>query len=492
MTGETSAFTSWIPGQPDAAREFACVGNYWLGSGGAMGWDDASGLNTPLQGFLVEWDDAGTTPKPMAPAVAPAPTVPALAPPSLPPAPTTPKQTVDLIGSLDLTKDRVQAGSFTKANAWEKTGNVLTYKSDGSSGKVTAPVSLNGLRDYEVGVLVRRLSGTGPFTLDLPLSETRQSGLDLLPRGIELGLVNGQRQKIGDWPQDATGDARVVARVRFAADGRNGSVSVTVNGKPAAQWEGALADMGRPIEFHPEFPGQQTTSLFCFKDSFAFAAWQLRVYEGEARVMRAAPVAGTAPPPAIPPMTASTNKAGKKLFDGRTLNGWRFQGLQAFAVRDGCLKTTGDKGNLMFTGNADVSADMKDFDLTMKVKTTNRANSGVFIHCPRNTDGVSFINGIEAQIANENQDPEKTGSLWSIKAVNEILVHDEEWFDFRIRVKGRTVTTYVNDKQVLDWTQPEGWQGSAKKKDAKLGGGTIGLQSNGGITWFKDIEFRLP
>ena len=135
---------------------------------------------------------------------------------------------------------------------------------------------------------------------------------------------------------------------------------------------------------------------------------------------------------------------------------------------------------------------MKDFDLTMKVKTGGNANSGVFIHCRRNTDGQSFINGVEVQLANENRDPQKTGSVWSIQPVDDIIVHDGEWFDFRISVKDKTVTAYINGKKVNEWTQPAGWNGAPGKPDAKLGEGTIGLQSNGGSVWFKDIEISVP
>jgi hypothetical protein len=133
---------------------------------------------------------------------------------------------------------------------------------------------------------------------------------------------------------------------------------------------------------------------------------------------------------------------------------------------------------------------MKDFVLTLKVKTEKRANSGVYVHCPRNKDNVSFSNALELQIANENSDPQKTGSVWSVARFNELIVHDGEWFDYRIEVHGMTVTTYINDSKVVEWTQPEDW--TPPKAGARLSEGTIGLQSNGGVVWFKDIELIVP
>ena len=193
---------------------------------------------------------------------------------------------------------------------------------------------------------------------------------------------------------------------------------------------------------------------------------------------------------AAPAMVAKT---AKKLFNGANTEGWRYQGPQeAFVVEDGCIKVAGPRGNLMFMGNQEVSPIMKDFDLTMKVKTEDKANSGVFIHCKRNNDGASYANGLEAQIANENKDPQKTGSLWSVQPVEKIIVHDGEWFDYRINVRGMTVTTFINGKQVNEWTQPADWKSPPGKPEAKLGEGTIGLQSNGGTVWIKDVEITLP
>jgi hypothetical protein len=146
----------------------------------------------------------------------------------------------------------------------------------------------------------------------------------------------------------------------------------------------------------------------------------------------------------------------------------------------------------MFEGIPNLPPLMKDFDLRMKVKTEGRANSGVFIHCPRNKDNASFSNALELQIANENNDPQKTGSAWGVKPVGELLVHDGEWFDYRILVRGMTVTTFINGKQVMEWTQPDDWKGAPGKPDAHLGEGTIGLQSNGGTVSFKELELSAP
>lgn len=222
-------------------------------------------------------------------------------------------------------------------------------------------------------------------------------------------------------------------------------------------------------------------------------AKQVQTLRDDKAAQKTAEVAKAAPAPKSNAAPALATKNAKKLFNGTNTEGWRYQGPQeAFVVEDGCIKVAGPRGNLMFMGNRDVSPIMKDFDLSMKVKTEGKANSGVFIHCRRNNDGSSFVNGLELQIANENQDPQKTGSVWGVQPVNKLIVHDGEWFDYRITVRGMTVTTFINGKEVNEWTQPADWNGAPGKPEAKLGEGTIGLQSNGGTVWFKSIEITVP
>jgi hypothetical protein len=185
-------------------------------------------------------------------------------------------------------------------------------------------------------------------------------------------------------------------------------------------------------------------------------------------------------------------KMSGRLFDGSTLTGWRIGGdTAAFKVEDGCIKATGAKGNLIYVGG-DGNPSWTDFDLSMKAKTGSKANSGVFIHCnPTAIKGGQL--GMELQIANDgNSDPQKSGSIWSISPVNEVHARDDEWFDYRILVKGKQVTTFINGEKLADWTQPDGWKPPDKVSTARLGQGTIAIQSNVGVVWIKDITITAP
>jgi hypothetical protein len=206
------------------------------------------------------------------------------------------KQAIDLVAVLDTKKDLLKAEGLVGRNEWQKTpdGRLAFTSTDGRAGKIAAPVSLKGLRDFELAVTIPAGRGT---TLDAPFTDTRQGTFDFRYQGaIEIASdETGKRIAIGRWPAGATGVSRLGLRVRFDADMQNGLVEVSINGQPAGIYRGKLTALGKPTEAHPEFPGALVPSLFVFKDPAEFRGWTLRVYEGEVKVLRgASPAAGAA------------------------------------------------------------------------------------------------------------------------------------------------------------------------------------------------------
>ena len=185
----------------------------------------------------------------------------------------------------------------------------------------------------------------------------------------------------------------------------------------------------------------------------------------------------------------------QSLFDGSTLDGWTVRGDPAsFKIEDGCIKATGAKGNLIFVDKG-VAPAWKDFDLTMKVKLKPNtiSDSGLYIHCPANASSSSKI-ALEIQISND-PDPlaeRSTGSVFDVAPIPMQIVRNDRWFDLRIIVSGMTVTVFINGKKVNEWTQPAGWTPPENVPSARLGSGSIGLQSYTGETLFKDVRITLP
>lgn len=147
---------------------------------------------------------------------------------------------------------------------------------------------------------------------------------------------------------------------------------------------------------------------------------------------------------------------------------------------------------LYYTGTSDDDPEITDFDLTMTIKTEQSANSGVFFHCVGDPSG-SYKNGFEVQIANDHSDPSKTGTLWGVSdPVNRMPARDGEWFELRMVVSGKTVSSSVDGKKLMEWTEPDDWTPPNGKPEPRIGRGTIGLQANGGVTWIKDMVLKCP
>lgn len=203
--------------------------------------------------------------------------------PSAPAAAQQPRLTIDLLASTDPVKDRIKVekgASHSKANAWERRGSALAYISDGGSGKLAPPVAINA-RSYEIEVDFERLSGPGRFHVDLPLDATR-----IIPLNFDSNykMINC---RAGDpWPANRGPRARVVARLDRGEGGTQDHITVRLDGELVVDWRGNAASVAQKGEPHPDFPGQPITSLYVHKDSYEVRSWQLRVFDGEATVLR--------------------------------------------------------------------------------------------------------------------------------------------------------------------------------------------------------------
>jgi hypothetical protein len=116
------------------------------------------------------------------------------------------------------------------------------------------------------------------------------------------------------------------------------------------------------------------------------------------------------------------------------------------------------------------------------------ANSGIYFHTEYQQGGWP-AKGFEVQVNNSHTDWKRTGSLYNIVNVKEQLVKDSVWFTEKITVKGKRVTIQVNDKTVVDYTEPDNVQRPDDMKGRVLSSGTFALQGHdpNSIVYFKDI-----
>ena len=187
------------------------------------------------------------------------------------------------------------------------------------------------------------------------------------------------------------------------------------------------------------------------------------------------------------------------MFNGEDLTGWKInENPDAWSVVDGAIKSNGDRSHLFYLGTNDtgetatgLDKPFRNFHFKCMVKTEKNSNAGIYFHT-RYQDSGWPAGGFEAQVNNSyDKDPRKTGSLYAVKDVAEAPAEDGEWFPYEIRVEGKNVKITVNDKTVVDYTEPDDAQ-PGDGFDRVLGAGTFALQAHdpGSTVYFKDLKVQ--
>jgi hypothetical protein len=180
------------------------------------------------------------------------------------------------------------------------------------------------------------------------------------------------------------------------------------------------------------------------------------------------------------------------LFDGKSLDGWKAsEKPEVFTVADGRIIVKGPRAHLFYTGPV-ANHDFRNFELSIDVLTKPKANSGVYFHTEWQETGWPF-KGYEVQVNNSHSDPSRTAGLWGIQANPETVASDDVWFTLVIRVEGRRITTSVDGKPVIDFTEPEPWAPPANLAGRKIARGTFALQGHDPASevHYRNIKVRL-
>ncbi|NTS43655.1 DUF1080 domain-containing protein [Flavisolibacter sp. BT320] len=180
------------------------------------------------------------------------------------------------------------------------------------------------------------------------------------------------------------------------------------------------------------------------------------------------------------------------LFDGKTLNNWRASENPAtFSVQDGSIVVHGPRAHLFYEGPVQ-NHQFKNFELQVKVMTTPGSNSGIFIHTVYQEKGWPS-KGYEVQVNNSQSDWRRTGSLYGVQDVKEVYVKDNEWYTETIRVEGKRITVKINDRTVVDYTEPEGVEKEEGRAEKRLSSGTIALQGHDpdSKVYYKEVLMRV-
>jgi len=176
------------------------------------------------------------------------------------------------------------------------------------------------------------------------------------------------------------------------------------------------------------------------------------------------------------------------LFDGKTLNGWKVgEHAATFSVENGTIVAHGETAHLFYEGDVK-NHDFTNFEFKADVMTEPGSNSGIYIHT-RYQEGGWPARGYEVQVNNSHTDWRRTGSLYAVEDVKEVYVKDNVWFTEYVSVRGKRITIKINDKTVVDYTEPDNVVRAKDQAGRVLSDGTFALQGHDpkSKVYFKNI-----
>jgi Domain of Unknown Function (DUF1080) len=180
------------------------------------------------------------------------------------------------------------------------------------------------------------------------------------------------------------------------------------------------------------------------------------------------------------------------LFDGKTMNGWKVgDNAGTFTVDSGCIIAHGNgPAHLFYVGDVG-GHDFKNFDFKADVMTKPGANSGIYFHTQYQESGWP-AKGYEVQVNNSHTDWRRTGSLYAVVDIKEVYVKDDVWFTESISVRGKHVIIKINDKTVVDYSEPANAERPKDMAGRLISDGTFALQGHdpGSKVYFKNIMVK--
>jgi len=189
------------------------------------------------------------------------------------------------------------------------------------------------------------------------------------------------------------------------------------------------------------------------------------------------------------------------LQDGKSLAGWKApERPESWVVEDGVFVSRGERSHLFYVGKV-AKHEFRNFEFSAVVMTSPGANSGIYVHTKLQPEGWPAA-GYELQVINSNPPAEKmngyiehkmTGSIYAVRNTWVAPAKDNEWFNYRIRVVGKTIQTFINGELVCEYAEPGNAFRPDDKKGRWLGSGTFALQAHdpGSVVKYRDMKVRI-
>jgi hypothetical protein len=192
----------------------------------------------------------------------------------------------------------------------------------------------------------------------------------------------------------------------------------------------------------------------------------------------------------------STTDEWITLFDGESLEGWSAsENTDSWKIEEGAILTAGERSHLFYTGDV-LDHNFKNFEFSVDVKTQPEANSGIYIHTKFQEEGWPY-DGYECQVLNSSGsgdyvEHKMTGSIYAIRNVWKTVTPDNEWFQYRIKVEGKTIKTYINGALAAEYTEPDEVYRPESFAGRLLSSGTFAFQCHdpGSVVAYKNIKVK--
>lgn len=183
-------------------------------------------------------------------------------------------------------------------------------------------------------------------------------------------------------------------------------------------------------------------------------------------------------------LTSCLDSGNKVLFNGKSADKWDLKNKAD--VKDSTLNLSGKKAMAILKDGK-----YKDFQLSMKIKTSPGAKGAVYFHT-----NDQLGKGYQIVLNNNTDDSEwwkKTGSLSSVRNLTKSFVKENEWFDLNLIVDGKIIIVKINNEPVVEYIEPVNPYRIEPNNNALLSAGTIALVNDSeSDIQFKDISISIP
>lgn len=178
----------------------------------------------------------------------------------------------------------------------------------------------------------------------------------------------------------------------------------------------------------------------------------------------------------VPPtLTEDEIRAGwVSLFDGVSLYGWDVPKVSNWQVEDGTIVVDSGEKSLLLTPFR-----FDDFEMRCSFHVAEGGNSGIFLRTAENAADPAK-DTYELNIC-DSHPTHRTGSLVGRHIAEEVPRVEGAWHDFRVLCKGPAIQVWLDEKQIVDFTDTS--------ESVRLTG-RIGLQMNQGRSAFRNVFIR--